>query len=46
MTLGVFMGNIHKLQGPLLMVRMLGVALGPVHVTHGTRHIVEMTAAS
>ena len=32
MTLDVFMGNINKLQGPLLKVRMLGAALGLVHV--------------
>ena len=43
MRLEVYMGDLHKLQGLLLRTRMLGVALGLVHVDQGTRHIVKMT---
>ena len=35
--------DFHKLQGPLPGTGMSGFALGPVHVSHGTRHIVKMT---
>ena len=43
MTLDVLIGDLHKLQGHLQGTMMLGVALGLVHVAHGTRHIVKMT---
>ena len=42
-ALDVFMGGLHKLQGPLPGTKMLCVALGLVHVVHGTRHIVKMS---
>ena len=41
-TLDVFMGDLHT-SGPFAGTGMPGVALGLVHVAHGTRNTVKMT---